>query len=215
MRDLENAPYLNWSIKTGNGSLYSTVEDLYRWDRALYTGKVLDKASRERMFTDYGGFGYGWFVRKHFDRRVTAINGRSPGFTSSLERFIDDDICIILAANTYSGLTQSMADDVAAIVFHQKYEVPSPPSAVSPALLDHYVGQYQFGQDFVYNPGAVVTVERTGQGLRMNSTGTLTYLIPESGDTFKDRLYGGTVKFVSKDKLTWNFGREFVAERKP
>jgi len=28
MQDVENTPFLNWSIKTGNGSLYSTVEDL-------------------------------------------------------------------------------------------------------------------------------------------------------------------------------------------
>jgi CubicO group peptidase (beta-lactamase class C family) len=32
----EKAPYLDWSNKTGNGSLYSTVDDLYRFDRALF-----------------------------------------------------------------------------------------------------------------------------------------------------------------------------------
>ena len=217
MRDLENAPYLDWSIKTGNGSLYSTVDDLYRWDRAMYGDKLLDKNSRDKMFTDYGGFGYGWFVRKHFNRRVTAINGRSPGFTSSLERFIDDDICIILAANTYSGLTQSIADDIAAIVFGQKYEVPSAPVDVSPARLDTYVGKYQFGQDFVYNPGAQVLVERAADGLRLTSAGTESYLIPQSNNVFKDRLYGGTVTFESSpagiQELKWNFGREFVARR--
>ncbi len=218
MRDVENAPYLNWSIKTGNGSLYSTVEDLYKWDRALYTGKLLDAGTREKLFTDYGGFGYGWFVRKHFNRRVTAINGRSPGFTSSLERFIDDDISIILAANTYSGLTQSMADDLAAIVFNEKYESPHPPVALNPAVLDNYVGQYQFGQDFTYNPGVLVTVERSSDGLRMNSAGTVTYLLPQSTTTFKDRLYGGTVTFGpangKAEQLTWAFGPEFVAKRR-
>jgi CubicO group peptidase (beta-lactamase class C family) len=217
MRDLENAPYLNWSIKTGNGSLYSTVDDLYRWDRALYGDKLLDKNSRDKMFTDYGGFGYGWFVRKHFNRRVTVINGRSPGFTSSLERFVDDDTCIILATNTYSGLTQSMADDIAAIVFDQKYEAPGPPVEVSPALLDSYVGKYKFAQDFVYNPGAQVVIERTGDGLRLTSAGTVSYLIPQSNNIFKDRLYGGTVTFDGSpgkiEQLKWNFGREFVARR--
>ncbi|MGH9768635.1 MAG: serine hydrolase domain-containing protein, partial [Blastocatellia bacterium] len=39
--DLENASWIDWTIKTGNGSLYSTVEDLYKWDRALYTEKIL------------------------------------------------------------------------------------------------------------------------------------------------------------------------------
>src|SRR2546422_10573342 len=48
--DFENAPYINFSIKTGNGSIYSTAEDLYKWDRALYTEKILRKATIEKMF---------------------------------------------------------------------------------------------------------------------------------------------------------------------
>lgn len=217
MRDLENAPYLNWSIKTGNGSLYSTVDDLYKWDRALYADKVLSKGARDRIFTDYMGFGYGWFVRKHFGRRVTAINGRSPGFTSSLERFVDEDICIALTANTYSGLTQTMADDLAAIVFNEKYERPRPAVAVSPAVLDGYVGHYQFGADFSYNPNAMVTVERTRDGLRLESSGTVSYLIPQAQNNFRDRLYGGTVTFEGSGgevrTMRWSFGKEFIATR--
>jgi CubicO group peptidase (beta-lactamase class C family) len=219
MRDVENAPYLNWSIKTGNGSLYSTVDDLYKWDRALYTEKLLKKKTLDKMFTDYGGFGYGWTVRKHFDRRVTAMTGRSPGFTSSLERFIDDDICIVVAANTYSGITQSMADDLAAIVFGQKYEALHSPIKIGPSILDSYIGRYQFGPDFTYNPGATVTVEKNGDQLLMQiAGGGTTYLIPQSETRFVDRLFGGVVSFP-KDRglavthLTWNFGKDFVAQK--
>jgi CubicO group peptidase (beta-lactamase class C family) len=218
MREVENAPYLNWSVKTGNGSLYSTVGDLYKWDRALYTEKILKKSTLDRMFTDYGGFGYGWRVRKHFDRRVTAMTGRSPGFTSSVERFVDDDVCIILAANTYSGITQSMADDLAAIVFGEKYEAPHPPARITPAVLESYVGRYQFGQDFVYNPGSMATIVKRGNDLLMQTPGGTTYLIPQAENSFVDRLFGGVVTF-RKDAsgaithLTWNFGKDFTAER--
>ena len=219
MRDVENAPYLNWSIKTGNGSLYSTVDDLYKWDRALYREKLLKKKTLDKMFTDYGGFGYGWTVRKHFDRRVTAMTGRSPGFTSSLERFIDDDVCIVMAANTYSGITQSMADDLAAIVFGEKYEGLHSPIKIGPSILDSYVGRYQFGPDFTYNPGATVTVEKNGDQLLMQiAGGGTTYLIPQSETRFVDRLFGGVVSFP-KDRslavtyLTWNFGKDFVAQK--
>jgi hypothetical protein len=219
MRDVENAPYLNWSIKTGNGSLYSTVEDLYKWDRALYTEKILKKSTLDKMFTNSGfGFGYGWFVRQHFNRRATLINGRSPGFTSSLERFVDDDVCIILAANTYSGITQAMADDLAAIVFGEKYEVPQPPAKVSPSVLQGYAGRYQFGQDFTYNPGSVVTVVQMGNELAMQTGGGTTYLIPRAEATFMDRLFGGVVTFTrdatgAATHLIWNFGKDFTAEK--
>jgi CubicO group peptidase (beta-lactamase class C family) len=218
IRDVENAPYLNWSIKTGNGSLYSTVDDLYKWDRALYTEKILKKSTLDKMFTNYGGFGYGWYVRKHFDKRVTAITGRSPGFTSSLERFIDDDVCIILAANTYSGITQSMADDLAAIVFGEKYEVPGEPAKISAAALESFEGRYQFGQDFTFNPGTVVTIEKAGNDLRMQTAGGTTYLIPQSETRFLDRLFGGVVTFKrdasgAVTQLTWTFGKDFAAQK--
>jgi len=37
----KKAPYLDWSNKTGNGSLYSTVDDLYHFDRALNTDALV------------------------------------------------------------------------------------------------------------------------------------------------------------------------------
>jgi CubicO group peptidase (beta-lactamase class C family) len=218
LQDVENAPFLNWSIKIGNGSLYSTVEDLYKWDRALYSDVILKKSTRDRMFTDYGGFGYGWFVRKKFDHRVIAINGRSPGFTSSLDRFIDDDVAIILAANTYSGMTQSMADDIAAIVFEEKYSNPPRPVNLSADVLGNYAGRYQFGQDFTFNPGATVTVENIDDTLRMVTGESTTYLLLQSETKFVDRLFGGMVTFTKGPDgkvtgLTWNFGSDFKASR--
>src|SRR5262245_63241383 len=84
-RDLENASWIDWTIKTGNGSLYSTVEDLYKWDRALYTEKILKKSALDKMFTPYvegAGYhaGYGWFISRRLNRKLISFSGRSPGF---------------------------------------------------------------------------------------------------------------------------------------
>jgi len=109
LTDFENVPFLDWSIKTGNGSIYSTVEDLYRWDRSLYTDKILKKSSRDQMFNN----GYGWFAGKRLNRNVVRMNGRSPGFNSEMQRYVDDDVCIIVLArktSTFDGPTESAAD---------------------------------------------------------------------------------------------------------
>ncbi len=45
-----NAPYLDMTIPYAAGSLYSTVEDLYRWDQLLYTDKLLSAASKKSPF---------------------------------------------------------------------------------------------------------------------------------------------------------------------
>jgi CubicO group peptidase (beta-lactamase class C family) len=46
----DTAPYLDMSIPYAAGSLYSTVEDLYLWDQALYGEKVLSAKSKELLF---------------------------------------------------------------------------------------------------------------------------------------------------------------------
>ena len=59
----ENAPYLDMSIPYAAGSLYSTVEDLYKWDRALYTDKLLPANLKKTMFTPVlHDYAFGWSI---------------------------------------------------------------------------------------------------------------------------------------------------------
>lgn len=215
--DIENAPYLDWSIKTGNGSLYSTVEDLYQWDRALYTEKILNKSTLEKTFKVSGNENrFGWFVRERFNRRVTATNGRSPGFGSSMERFIDDDACIIILSNNYSPTTFPIAEGVAAIVFGEKYEAPPKikPVQVDSQLLDTYLGNYKFGSDF-YVPNLIITIQKRNEQLYMGNIP----LIPLSETEFLERSYWAYIIFEKNDKgevtqLIYRFDREEYLAKK-
>ncbi len=61
----DNAPYLDMSLPYSAGSLYSSVEDLYLWDQALYTEKLLSKKMKNLLFKQHvprmgGSYGYGW-----------------------------------------------------------------------------------------------------------------------------------------------------------
>src|SRR5919108_5374214 len=214
---LGNAAWLDWSIKTGNGSLYSTASDLLKWDQALNGEKVLKSETVGKMFRTYSTpFSYGWFVRERFGHRVQAINGRSPGFTASLERYPDDRATVILTANTYSALTQTMAEGLAAILLGQPYKpiLPAKPVSVSPGELRAVAGNYKFGDDF-FNPGLAVTLREVNGKLAMQSQDSENFLIPISADTFVDRLYGGTVSFVHDPSgkisaMKWNFGQDYV-----
>ena len=218
MNAVRPAPELNWSIKRGNGSLYSTAADLYKWSRALYTDTILNRTERQKMFSDYGGFGYGWFVRPQAGREASVINGRSPGFTASLLRFVNDDTCVILLANTYSGITQSMADDLASIVFGETRPTLQPSPRLPRTVLNEFGGQYEFGPDFTFNPGATATIGIHGDDVAMTIGGDDTYLIAQPGGKILDRLYGGSVEFLRDaggkvSSLTWSFGQPFTAKR--
>ena len=49
----ENALYLDMTIPYAAGAMYSTVEDLFLWDQALYTDKLLSAQSKELMFKPF------------------------------------------------------------------------------------------------------------------------------------------------------------------
>jgi len=219
--DLENAPFLDWSAKTGNGSLYSTVEDLFKWDRALTSEKVLKRLTLDRIFTDYGeGIGYGWFIGRKLNRRVARMNGRSPGFQAEIQRYIDDDACVIVLGNNYSGTASQMADNLAAILFGEPYEPFSPleSSRLEKSDAQAYLGRYKGGRDFI-RPGAELSVEWKDGYLWLNwGPGYVSALIPFVGGGFLDRLFGGRVSFSRNasgkvDRLVWHLGKDYTAPK--
>ncbi len=114
-----------------NGGLYSTVADLYRWDRALYSTRLLPQESLSAMFIPYqDGYGFGWRVLREFERKVLTYSGKSNGFASSIRRYPDDDACVIVLSNLESVNAERMTHDLGAILFGMHYELPIAPRAV-------------------------------------------------------------------------------------
>jgi CubicO group peptidase (beta-lactamase class C family) len=104
------------------GALASTVLDLARWSAALDDDALLTAASRELMWTPArthdGGrapfdYGFGWFLDDDQGHRVQLHSGGTPGFSSSLYRYPDDRLAVILLCNHEDRLIEQMAVDVA------------------------------------------------------------------------------------------------------
>ena len=217
----EKAPYIDWSNKTGNGSLYSTVDDLLLFDRALNTDALLRKATREKYFVEGRGNRFGWFQRTSNGHRVMSSNGRSPGFTSELDRFPDQDATVIVLSNSYSSVSQDpIAQGIGAIV---RGDVPEKPTelkaaAIPPAALAAYAGQYQYGQDYFVPYGKVRVTSESG-ALTLDLNGSRTSVVPLSSEEFLDRMFLARVVFTVDEKgkvsgLKYIYGgKEFVANR--
>lgn len=65
----KNSPFLDMSLPYAAGSLYSTVEDLLIWDKALQTDKLLSNKLKEELFKPrvdaFGGkYAFGWSLQK-------------------------------------------------------------------------------------------------------------------------------------------------------
>src|SRR5438128_7063632 len=102
-RGIENAPYLDTTIPYAAGSLYSTVEDLYLWDQALYGDKIISAKSKELMFKpNLSDYGYGFVITKmtlgHNKLSVPVIqhNGGINGFNTTTVRLINEKRLIVL-----------------------------------------------------------------------------------------------------------------------
>jgi D-alanyl-D-alanine carboxypeptidase len=191
--DYERAPYLDWSNKSGNGSIYSTAEDLYRFDRALNTGTLLKSATRQKYFVDGPGNRYGWYWMKRLGHRLMAAKGHSPGFTAELDRYPDDDVTIILLSNSYGTAGQDpIAEGVAAIVFGQQPPSSPPfrPLATPPSVLASYAGEYQFGPDY-FEPNAKFTLTAKPGFLLLQVGDHHAPLVPVSPTELLERIYFG------------------------
>ncbi len=89
----------------GAGDLVSTVDDLARWDQALYDDRFLPAALRSAMFTPYvpgkkGGIGYGWFLRTGDDGRPLQFHsGNGAGFRAWNFRLPKTRLAVVLLSN--------------------------------------------------------------------------------------------------------------------
>ena len=100
-------PFASMSISDGSGLVYSTVEDLFLWDQALYTERLLPRAELDRMFapiiqeTNVAGFayGYGWYVGEERGRAMVGHGGNIEGFAALIMRYPEDQIFLIVLMN--------------------------------------------------------------------------------------------------------------------
>jgi CubicO group peptidase (beta-lactamase class C family) len=115
---LEHSPFLDTGIPFSAGSLYSTVEDLYRWDRATFAEKALPKAALEKMFTaGMGNYGYGWSVQTQPGHKAVSHNGGIDGFGAHIARYVHYDLGIIVLGNMGGPASGRIGQGLAAIVF--------------------------------------------------------------------------------------------------
>lgn len=190
-----NAAVVDESTMHGAGALYSTVEDLYRWDRALYDEELLRQATLQQMFTPVQtingqGYGYGWTIETLHQRRSISHSGGIPGFVSNIARFIDEDVVIIILSNLGSAAFPEMTRDLAAIVFGEPYQMPSARQfvTVDPAVFADYVGDYNL---VYFGRTTVLTFTAEGDKLVMKTPGLpASVLSPMSEAKFYARSKG-------------------------
>ncbi|SDG57120.1 CubicO group peptidase, beta-lactamase class C family [Dyadobacter soli] len=127
------AAYFDNSLSLGAGGIYSSIDDLYRWDRALYGQQLLPDSLKRGMFTAYlNNYGYGFNVRKwehprtHDTLTFVEHGGANAGFNTLISRSIDDQNLIILLTNTNEAKLGFVRNRLRSILYELPYDLPEP-----------------------------------------------------------------------------------------
>lgn len=134
-RTFTNANYIDMSIPFSAGAIYSTVEDLYLWDRALYTNQLLPKAYRDLLFEKHVPlgrihYGYGWDLGQmpvgSSEERLpaTSHSGGINGFNTLITRIPSDQSFIVLLSNTGHAPLFEMTIAINGILHGKPYAPP-------------------------------------------------------------------------------------------
>jgi CubicO group peptidase (beta-lactamase class C family) len=127
---LTNAAALDMQQPYAAGALYSTVEDLLKWDQALYTERLLPNAAKAVMWTPFkDGYAYGWNIGQPAPalfggHQRIAHSGGINGFSSVIVRLPDPNLTFIVLANNDSANAAAIGRDLAAIYFGHPYAIP-------------------------------------------------------------------------------------------
>ena len=158
----------------GDGTVNSTIGDLFKWDRALYSTKLVSKASLDEMLsplvrtspTDSTSFyGFGVNVQPKSEKgKIISHGGGWPGYRTLLMRRTGMDETIIILSNSESNLpffraaVESILNDETLVMPYEHKEV-----TIDTAILVNYVGKYFGGvtMQFIKKDGKLYR-HRTG-----------------------------------------------------
>jgi CubicO group peptidase (beta-lactamase class C family) len=215
---IENAGYINMTIPFSAGGLYSTTEDMLRWHRALFGGKLLSSASLQKMTTPFkNDYAMGLMVETRNGRRVISHGGGIEGFNTAAAYWPDEKLSVIALANLNGQTPDEIANDIAAIVHGEQVTLPSErkETTLSAEALKPYLGVYE------YQPGLNLTITRDGDHLVAQLTGQPQLRIyPESPTKFFWKEVDAQIEFAkdSSGKVTGatlhQGGRDVVLHRK-
>lgn len=100
------------------GALYSTIGDMFTWDQALYSERLVSTSALEAMFTEFKGqYCYGWVHAHTAERTVHRHGGGISGFSTHVIRFPKERVYIVVLSNFEFADAAKIADKTGLLYF--------------------------------------------------------------------------------------------------
>ena len=189
-----NAPFIDMSAPFAAGGLYSTTEDLLKWERGLFGGRVLSVDSLRKMTTPCkSGYGLGVGIATRNGRTLISHEGSIEGFNTYLGYFPADGVTVVVLGNLTGQAPEAIGNYLGALAHHESVRLPSErvEMAMAPSALQPYAGTY------VMENGERNEVTLEGAHLTSQIVGHPKFLlIPEAAGRFFIRDLDRQFEFV-------------------
>ncbi|MBI4905891.1 MAG: serine hydrolase [Acidobacteria bacterium] len=166
--ELARAQFLDMSLPHAAGSLYSTVDDLVKWDDALYGTKVLSEASKDKAWKENRNrYGYGWVMGTRHGKSTIEHGGGINGFNTMLIRVPSEKLVAVALSNVNTQAVGAIADGLLGMALGKTVEPPRQRVRIGllPEQMKPFEGVY-VGQGTLK-----MTVTLEGDHLRVQATG--------------------------------------------
>jgi len=124
----DSFPEFNYTIwlgdRKGPGRVSATASDILKWDRALYGKELVPAELIAEAFTpatlndgSVSQYGFGWYIQEHATHgKIVYHNGDNPGYATTIVRYLEQDLTVILLSKNAHAKFDSIAAGVRLIV---------------------------------------------------------------------------------------------------
>ncbi len=153
---IENSMYISMTQPHAAGALVSSVDDLAKWDAALYGSKLLKQSTLKQAWTSHilkndkdTLYGYGWNILRSDDLTLVEHGGGIPGFSTFALRVPQHKLFVAVLANTNNPALEPIyvAWQLALRTMGQPHGEPNS-FAISKKDLAKLVGKYKVNELF-------------------------------------------------------------------
>jgi CubicO group peptidase (beta-lactamase class C family) len=193
-----NADFVHMSIPHGAGALYSTTEDLLRWEQGLFGGKLLSAESLQKMITPFkNDYGLGLMINETEGRKRISHGGGIQGFTTMLAYYPDSKVSTAVLANLNGRAADQIAAHLGKLAHGEAVQLTTERKEITlpRETLAAYVGTYEL------TPQIKVMITLDGGQLMTQLSGQPKFpMFAESETKFFLKVVDAQLTFVKDDK---------------
>lgn len=191
---------------TGPGGIYSSIGDLYKWNKALINYELVSKNTLEEALKKplldndkHSNYGFGWVIRSDSLKTIEHTGGDGKNY-SFLSLIRENNTSIIILTNNGSNKFYELKRNIQNILQDKPYSLPKKRKPKNEVSLTHgdikkYAGRFKITDNFILT----VTIEQNHLYVQSGGENTKDEYFPLSENEFFSKTEDAGITFTKND----------------